>query len=206
MKVLFIALAVLALLLLLPFGAVVRYSQEGLLVWVKVLFLRFQIFPKKEKKEKPKKEEALPKGQSASEEAPSKEPKKKGGIWTLVRSALPLLKPALAGVKKRLSIDELELFVTWAAQNPADAATGYGYANAALGTLWALLDGNFKVKKSRLGCQVDFDSQSPTVYLNAALSVNLWKVLTLVLPLLVRFLRNYTRLKKAGDEKTKKEA
>lgn len=206
MKVLLIVLAVLALLLLLPFGAVVRYSQEGFLVWVKVLFLRFQIFPKKEKKEKPKKEEALPKGQSASEEAPSKEPKKKGGTWTLVRSALPLLKPALAGVKKRLSIDELELFVTWAAQNPADAATGYGYANAALGTLWALLDENFKVKKSRLGCQVDFDAQAPNVYLNAALSVNLWKVLTLVLPLLVRFLRNYTRLKRAGDEKTKKEA
>lgn len=206
MKVLLIVLAVLAVLLLLPFGAVVRYDQGGPAAWVKVLFLRFQVFPKK-KKERPKEEKEAQKSQpTAQKEKPEEEPKKKGGTWTLVRAALPLLKPALAGVKKRISIDELELFVTWAAQNPADAATGYGYANAALGTLWALLDENFKVKKSRLGCQVDFDSQTPTVYLNAALSINLWKTLTLVLPLLVRFLRNYTRLKKAGDEKTKKEA
>lgn len=206
MKVALIVLAVLVLLLLLPFGAVVRYSGEGFFVWIKVLFFRVQVFPSKKEKKETEKKEPPQKSQPAAKKAEPEEPKKKGGKLELVRSALPLLKPALVGVKKRLCIDELELFVTWAGSDPAAAALGYGYANAALGTLWAVMDENFKVKKSRLGCQVDFDSTKPTVYLNAALSINLWKTLTLVLPLLVRFYRNYSRLKKAGDEKTKKEA
>lgn len=230
MKVLLIVLAVLLLLLLLPFGAVARYEEGGVMAWVKVLFFRFQVFPaqkekraKKEKKkkkepkgEKPKEDVTAPKegtpredkpaaGEEPPEEAP-KEERKKGGTLELIRAALPLVKPALVGLKKRLTIDDLELHVTWGSQNPADAAMGYGYANAALGTLWAVVDENFKVKKSRLGCDVDFDQTRPTVYASAALSINLWKTLTLVLPLLIRFYRNYSRLKKAGDKKTKKEA
>lgn len=224
MKVLLIVLAVLLILLLLPFGAVARYDERGVMAWVKVLFFRFQVFPakreKKAGKEKKKAEkaqenkapQAKPKEEKPKEDATApkeetaKEEKKKGGTLELIRAALPLVKPALAGLKKRLTIDDLELHVTWGAQNPADAAVGYGYANAALGTLWAVVDESFKVKKSRLGCDVDFDQTRPTVYANAALSINLWKTLTLVLPLLIRFYRNYTRLKKAGDKNTKKEA
>lgn len=203
MKALLIVLAILLLLLLLPFGALVRYDQEGFMAWVKVLSLRFQVFPPPPKKEKKKKG----KKQEPPQEKPAAPPKeKKGGTLTLVRSALPLVGPALSGLKKRLTINNLELFVTWAGANPADAAIGYGYANAALGTLWGVIEPNFKVKKSRLGCDVDFDAPDPTVTLSALLTINLWKTLTLVLPLLVRFLRNYTRLKREQDEKTKKEA
>ena len=68
------------------------------------------------------------------------------------------------------------------------------------------MDDNFKVKKSRLGCRADFGDGKSEVYASAALSLNLWKTLTLGVPLLVRFLRNYTRLKRARDDKTKKEA
>lgn len=206
MKVLLIVLAILLLLLLLPFGALVRYDQEGFAVWVKVLSLRFPVFPAPPKKEKKEKKQEPPRDKPAAQpkEPPPKE--KKGGTLTLIRAALPLLGPALSGLKKRLTINDLELFVTWAAANPADTAIGYGCANAALGTLWGVIEPNFKVKKSRLGCGVDFDAPDPTVSLSALLTINLWKTLTLVLPLLVRFLRNYTRLKREQDEKTKKEA
>ncbi len=214
MKVLLIVLAVLLLLLLLPFGAVARYDEGGVTAWVKVLFFRFQVFPakkekkaKQEKKKKKEPEKEKPKEDAtAPKEEAAKEEKKKGGTLELVRAALPLVKPALVGLKKRLTIDDLELQVTWSAQNPADAAQGYGYATAALGTLWAIIDEHFKVKRSRLSCDVDFDQPQPTFYASAALSINLWKTLTLVHPLLIRFYRNYTRLKAAGDKKTKKEA
>lgn len=205
MKVLLIVLAVLLVLLFLPFGAAIRYSQEGLAVWVKVWLLRFQILPAKEKKVKKKKRGKKPKEKAPREEGPAEE-RKKGGSLELVRAALPLVKPALAGLKRRLTVDDLELQVTWAAGDPADAAIGYGCANAALGTLWSILDQNLKVKKSRLGCAVDFDSSSPSVYLNAALSLNLWKTLTLAVPLLIRFPRAYRRVKGPQSETTKKEA
>lgn len=192
MIVLWILLALLLVLLLIPLGVVLLYQEAGLLVWVKGGFLRFQVYPQREKEKDAKKEPP---------EAETKE--KKGGRLELVKAALPLIRPALAGVKRRLTIRDLELLVTWAAANPADAAIGYGYANSALGILWAVVDENFKVKRSRLGCQVDFDLTSPTVYAKANLTMNLWQILTLALPLLVRFYKNY----KAQQAKiTKKEA
>lgn len=203
MKVVGIILLALLALSLLPLGVRVKYSEEGFFAFVRLWFIRWQVFPAKAKKtkEKPPKK---PKGEKATEKTAQEA--KAGGKLDLVRAALPLVKPALVGVKKRLTIRELELFVTWAAGDPADAAMGYGYAQAALGTLWAVADQNFKVKKSRLGCSVNFDAPSPTVYADAALTVRLGQVVTLVIPLIVRFLSNSARVKRETAEKTKKEA
>lgn len=212
MKIALIVLLVLLAVLLIPFGACVRYDQEGFVAFLKVWLLRFQVYPAAEKKKgKEKKQEQTSGGQPSQPAEEKKDAPKKGGTLELIRAALPLVKPALVGLKKRLSVDHLDLHVTWAGTDPADVAMGYGCANAALGTLWAVIDQSFKVKKSNLGVSVDFDAPSPTVYLNATVTLNLWKTLTLVLPLLVRFLRNYSRLKPktekpVPDDKTKKEA
>lgn len=205
MTVLLVLLAVLILLALLPLGVEVLYKGDGLFVRAKAGPIWLKLYPsapdkEKKKKKKPKKEPEPEPEEAAPDEA---EPAKKGGKLELVKAALPLLRPALAGVKRRLTIRDLELLVTWAAANPADTAVGYGYANSALGILWAVVDENFKVKRSRLGCQVDFNITSPTVYAKAVLTMNLWQVLTLALPLLIRFYKNY----KAQQAKiTKKEA
>lgn len=209
MKIVLIVLLVLLVLLLLPFGALVRYDQDGFAAFIKVLFLRFRIYPAPEKKEK--KQEEPPGGQPPQPAKEAKDKPKKGGNLDLIRAALPLVKPALVGLKRRLTINKLDLHVTWAGDDPADVAMGYGCANAALGTLWAVMDQNFKIKKHDLGVDVDFDTTGPTVYLEVLLTLNLWKALTLVLPLLVRFLRNYSRLRPKTqapipDDKMKKEA
>lgn len=195
MKALGMVLLVLVLLALLPLGVRVRYDQDGFFAFVKVWFVRLRVFPAKDKKKekKPKK----PK----KEKPPVAEEHPKGGALDAARAALPLVKPALVGIKKRLTIRELELHVTWAADDPADAAVSYGYAQAALGTLWAVVDENFKVKKSRLGCGVDFDQSSPSVYADATLTMRLGQIVTLGVPLLVRFLKNSARIKGAKQEK-----
>lgn len=204
MTVALIVLAVLLVLLLLPFGAIVRYDQEGLLVFVKVWFLRFRAFPAPKKKKDKQEAQEEKKPDSSLDQSPPKEKEekssKKGGSLELVRAALPLVRSALVGLKRRLTIRQLELHVVWAGSDPADVAVGYGYANAALGTLWAVLSENFKIKKRSLGASVSFEEAAPTVYLNATVTLNLWKLLTLVLPLLVRFLRNYYRLKREAKE------
>ncbi len=201
MKVLGIILLVLLALSLLPLGVRVRYDKDALSVFARLWFIPIQVLPAKAKKDKGKKKEKKPKKpkKEPEEEAP---PAKKGGKLDAVRAALPLVKPALLGVKKRLTIRELELFVTWAAADPADAAVGYGYAQAALGTLWAVVDQNFKVKKSRLGCSVDFDASDPTVYADATLTMRLGQIVTLVIPLLIRFLSNASRIKREAAEKS----
>lgn len=204
MRVLGIIVLVLAALALLPLGVRVRYDEDGPLVQAKIWFIRLRLFPKKDK-EKKKQRKEKPKKKEVPSEEPEPE-KKKGGALDTVRAALPLLKPALQGVKKRLTIRELELHVTWAANDPADAAIGYGRAQAALGGLWALIDQNFKVKKSRLGCSVDFDQTSPTVYADATLTIRLGQAVTLALPLLIKFLSNVSRIQREKADKTRKEA
>lgn len=198
-----IVLAVLLLLLLLPLGGAVRYDREGFSAWVTAGPLRLKLYPVDREKQakKEKKPKKRPKPKPETEKAPPT-----GGKLELVQAALPLVKPALAGLKRRLTIRELELLVTWTAADPADAAVGYGCANGALGILWAVVDENFKVKRSRLGCQVDYDAQAPTVYLNAVLTTNLWHLATLALPLLLRFLSDAVRLRGKKSEITKKEA
>lgn len=202
MKVLGIILLVLAALALLPLGVRTRYDENGFFAFVKVWFLRLQVFPAKDKDKKKEKKQKKPK----KEKPPVAEEHPKGGTLDAVRAALPLVKPALQGVKKRLTIRNLDLHVTWAADDPADAAVGYGRAQAALGALWALVDQNFKVKKSSLGCSVDFDQTSPTVYADATLTLRLGQLVTLALPLLIRFLSNTSRIKRKKAEKTRKEA
>ncbi len=200
MKVLGIILLVLLALSLLPLGVRVRYDKDALSVFAKLWFIPIRVLPAKAKKDKAKKEKKPKKPkEETQEEAP---PEKKGGKLDAVWAVLPLVKPALLGVKKRLTIRELELFVTWAADDPADAAVGYGYAQAALGTLWAVVDQSFKVKKSCLGCSVDFDASVPTVYADATLTMRLGQIFTLVIPLVVRFLSNSARIKRARTEKT----
>ncbi len=204
---LLIILAVLFLLSLLPLGAKVLYREGGFTLSVKVGPFLFRVFPlDKEKREKKgKKKEKKPKKQEdkPSEETPPTP--KKGGSLTLVKEYLPLIKPTLSKIRRRLIIEDVELQVTWAAADPASAALGFGYASAALETLWNVISSNFKVKKHRLGCDVDFDAREPTVYLDATLTMTLGRMITLVVPLLIRVFVIYRRVTKQTPESTRKE-
>lgn len=200
---LLIVALVLLVLLLLPVGVRVRYDEDGLFAALKIGPVLVQLFPPKEDK-KPKKEK------KAKEDKPKQaedHPKRKGGPLALVQGCLPLVKPALEGVRKRLTIRHLELHVIWAAADPADAAMGYGYANAALGTVWPLFYLNFKIRDYALGVDVDFDAAAPTLYAKADATMTVLQVLTLALPLLVKFLKVYRAVNAAPKgESVKKEA
>ncbi len=91
--------------------------------------------------------------------------------------------------------------MVWAAADPADAALTYGYANAALGTLWPLFYQNFKIRKHSLGIDVDFDAAEPTVYANVDLTMNVFQILTLVLPLGIKFIKIYRKVNSAPSGK-----
>lgn len=198
---LLIVLLVLLVIALLPLGGRVRYDENGLSAALKVGPVSIRLFPpkkdkppqeKKPKEDKPKQADGHP---------------KRGGPLALVKGCLPLVKPALEGVRKRLSIDLLELRVVWAAADPADAAMGYGAANAALGIIWPLLWQNFKIRKHDVDIGVDFDAVEPTLYAQAQLTMTLFRLLTLALPLLVKFLRVYRAVNAAPEGETvKKEA
>lgn len=201
MKILLIVLGVLALLMVLPLGGRVCYSEKGLTVFLRVGPILVRLYPSS--KEKVEKEE-MPKKEKEKPEIAQKHPK--GGLLSTVQGILPMVGPTLRKLKRKLTIDILDLRVTWAANDPADAALGFGYASAAMGTLWAVISENFKVKDHRLDCDVDFMADKPRVYGEAQLSLNLWKILTLVLPLLVQFLKIRSQIQRENPKSTGNEA
>lgn len=192
---LLITALVLLVIALLPLGVSLRYDETGFWVFLKVFLLKFQLFPsKKEKKPKPKKpKKGKPK---QADDHP-----KKGGSLALVKACLPLVKSALQGIRKRLTIKHLELYVVWAASDPADAALTYGCANAALGAIWPLFYQNFKIRNHSLGIDVDFDAAEPTIYANVELTMNVFQILTLALPLGIKFIKIYRKVNSAPSGK-----
>lgn len=195
---LLITALVLLAIALLPLGVSLRYDENGFVAYLKVFLLKFQLFPaKKEKKPKEKK----PKREKKDKPKQADDHPKKGGPLALVKECLPLVKPALQGIRKRLTINRLVLCVVWAASDPADAALTYGYANAALGMIWPLFYQNFKIRKHSLGIDVDFDAAEPTVYASVDLTMNVFQILTLALPLLIKFIIIYRKVNSTPSEK-----
>ena len=83
-------------------------------------------------------------------------------------------------LKRKIRIDKLILHLVWAAKDPATAAMGYGAANAAMGMLYPILNQNFKIKKSDVRVDLNFERCEPEIYGNAALSLTIGQLLYLV--------------------------
>lgn len=187
-------LLVLFLLSLVRLGGEAEYSEEGLLVKVRVGLFRFQVFPFKKKEKPPKPEKKKASEPQKGETEPEKEQKpKRGGPLELVKQFLPLACEAAGELKRKIRIDKLYLDLVVAASNAAGTAMAYGYANMVLGMLWPLVEQNFEVKDPEIHTGVDFTTQSPTVYILAAFSVRLGQLVSFGLRFGWKFIRIYLK-------------
>ena len=201
LKILAGVLFCLFLLGLVRLGAGVKYSDDGLFLRLRFGLFQFQVYPlKSTKKKKPEKSQK----EKPKKEKQEKAEKEKGGSLELVKQILPLVCQAAGELKRKIRIDTLWLELTVAADNAASAAMGYGYANMALGMLWPLLEQNFEIKDPRISTQVNFQTDAPTIYINAALSLRLGQLVSFSLRFGWKFLRLYLRtrprkIKERGD-------
>lgn len=204
LKVLLIIVLVLFLISLIRLGGQVRYSEDGLLVRLIAGPLRITLYPAKpkEKKEKPKKEKKpkQKKGKNPEEQSGEK-PEPKGGMLKLFMKMLPVIGEAAGTLRRKLRIDDLTVHMTWATDDPAKTAMGFGRANAMLGMIWPIFDHSFKVKKHDLGVVVDFDQSRPTVYCNAALTMTVGQLLAFGLRFGIKLLVIWCRNRKGSAKK-----
>ncbi|MEG2988770.1 MAG: DUF2953 domain-containing protein [Oscillospiraceae bacterium] len=179
MKVLFIlACIVLALFLLslIRVGGEVLYDSGGLIAKLKVCGLKFTVYPVKPSKKPPK----PPKEKKAKEEpTPPREKRTLGGSLALVKEFLPLVGEAAGKLKRKISVDRIALHLVWGGEDPADCAMGYGYANVALGMIWPILEQNFNIHHRDIHTDIDFNQKSPTVYVNAVLTLTIGQCLVM---------------------------
>ncbi len=196
--VLLILLLILFLISLIRVGGVVEYSTQGLLVRVRAGRLRFTVFPMKKREKKPK----APKKKKEKPMPPPSEPRKAGGTLELVKEFLPLVAEAAGRFKRKIRVDQLDVELTVAGPNPAMAAMAFGGANAVLGMMIPLLENNFKIKERSIRTAVDFDRDSPVIYLKAALSLTIGQGMMLALRLGIKalgILWKYRRIRKQKE-------
>lgn len=175
-----LAVVVLVLLLIgqVRVGGQAEFNAQGFFLWIRLGKFRIKLLPgktreeKKPKKPKKKKKPEKPK----PEKTPAPLPEKIGGALEYARELLPVALEAAGGMWRGLRVDTLELELTAGSSDPADAASLYGQANAALGALWIPLTRAFKVKEGSARVKLDFDAPGMTVYGAAGLSIKIGTV------------------------------
>ena len=208
-------LAILLLILLIPFGVDLGYEGGMFHLSVKVSALLIQILPKAEDKEKkPKKEKKAKKKKKKTEEVQEEKeekPKKKKKLPFNRDELLELLRVVLKTIGKfgrAWKVDRFALHYIAAGDDPYDVAMTYGYVNAALSSLAPLCRKRFRVKDCSVWTDVDFTADKTFLEGGLAMTINFWRINgvinTLLFGALKILLRNKRRRKK--EEKALKAA
>ena len=175
-------------------GGAVEYSSGGLTVRARLGPFSLRVLPMREKKP-PKKEKKKP-------DQPQEPPEpKRGGDFALVREILPLAAEAAGRFKQKIRVDRIYLDFTAGASDPARAAMAFGYANAAVGMIWPLLEHNFNIRDRRIRTAVDFQLASPILYLYAVCSLTVGQAVVLGVTLFLKFLKIYSQHKAKTTQK-----
>ena len=198
---------ILLLLAVLPLGVRIRYNSEGLLVKVIAGPVKITVFPlpKKEKKKKKTKEtpekqaqeEDLPKPPQPPKKPKEKKPKEEKGGSLL--DFLPLVRVAvdfLGDFRRKLRLDNLELKLILAGDDPCDLAVNYGRTWAAVGNLMPWLEKWFVIKKRNIEVECDFTASEILVIAHLELTITLGRLLAAVCKAAVRALIVFLKIKK----------
>ena len=190
-----IALAAVVLVACIPLGVSAGYDEGGAVVKIIAGPVRFQVYPKKNKTEKPVKEKAEPKpARQKSEQAG--QPAKKGGSVTDFAPLLRIVLDFLGEFRRKLRVNLLELKVILAGDDPCDLAVNYGRACAALASLEPQLSRVFVIKKKDLNVQCDFTEDKTLVCARVDLTITIGRFFSLGIRHGFHALREYLKIMK----------
>ena len=191
-----IAAGVLVLLAVLPLGVSAAYDEDGPLVRLIAGPIRIQVYPskaKKEKESKKPKKETQKKEKPAKEKKPKKEEpaKKKGGSFRDFFPLVSLVLELLGDFRRKLRVNQLQLRLVLAGDDPCDLAMNYGKAWTALGNLMPLLEGIFTIQKRDVEVECDFTSDKTLIIARLDLTITLGRLLSMGVYHGIRILRQY---------------
>ena len=194
--------AVVLLLAILPLGVFVSYDEDGVVVKIVAGPVKITLFPrpkkeKKSEKKSKKKTSASPAEQLPKPPQPPKQipEKKKGGSWT---DFLPLVQVALdflGSFRRKLRINQLELKLTMAGDDPCELAVNYGRAWAAVGNLMPQLERLFVIKKRNIEVACDFTASQTLVKFRSEATITLGRLVSLVVVYGIRVFREFWKIK-----------
>ncbi len=157
-----------------------EYSDENTSVLLKWLFLKFPLYPGKEKKEKPEKEKKKkePEKKEEKKEEPAEEKEKGenflvtlynaegvGGLIEILKKVLGYTKRYFSNLLHSLVVDELYLDVRCTRSDAASTAIYYGEVCAVLFPLLGSLASQCRMKKYDVNVYPDFIARFSAVSL-----------------------------------------
>ena len=213
--ILFIVLAVIAVILLAPIKLRIKYEAEPQ-ISLRFLFLKYRIFPKKQPKKKMSRKDFLSKlfekrkrRASVAKKASAAHKKKKSSasdILEFIKSASDFLKKMLGSFLKRAKIKVSEINIVVATEEASKTAIMYGVISQAVAYLLQLLDNFTKLKKAYKGsiCVVpDFTREDSSIKLDICLQYRLLNASGLLLSALLYVMKNPGLFKYKNKKSTK---
>lgn len=185
-------------LLAVPCHVVISADSE-VRVWLRVLFVKWTLFPSKKrkspKKEKQKREKqaAKKKRKKVKKEKKAEPPKKKRNILHMLRLILRLAAAVMKKLRRHLKIQLLAYEISVATGDAAKTAVLYGAVAGLSSSLFELLQSgiHFKVKKSApVDVSADFLGEKTKARIKIDFSINLWGVLATLLAAGIAFVKN----------------
>ncbi|MEE1282816.1 MAG: DUF2953 domain-containing protein [Acutalibacteraceae bacterium] len=197
MTALVIILSILAVIVLLMFFSVnlyIDYKENKTTIWIRYLFFKIPIYPRKKKKAKKQKSDKKTE-KKAKKPSKDKSKEKKDGFFSstlksqglsavieILEKIIKILKDFSSSTLKHLKIKNLKLDVISAGEDAADAAINFGYACSVvypiLGVLSALI--NF-LNVPDVNITVDYDKKETLASLFLQFKIKLFFLLGIIL-------------------------
>ena len=193
-------LLVLAVLLALPVGVVVR-RREHFTADVTVGPFSFAVYPAKEKKkkEKPSKEKKKPE---------KEQPEKPGPNAAQIRYSLEVLPgviaKALSRTRRRIVVSPLKLHAVFGGEDPADTALLYGKCQALASGFLPVLGELVKLRHTEIRLWVDYEAERTVWSGEAGVRLRVWDGLVIGLGALGGLLGWHNGYKKLGEAPAEK--
>ena len=188
-----IALAVLLVLLFLPFGVCAIYRQSNVGIWLLIGPFKFRVFPGNKKQNNTEQKSADETENNAS----------KGGNLQGFQPAVRAIFQFLEEFRKKIRVKNLELHLVLAGDDPSDLAMNYGRAWAAVGNLIPHLERFLVIKKQNIQMECDFLADQTRVYARLDATITLVRALQLLSKhgiKVIKQLFNLKNLRKGGAE------
>ncbi len=157
--IILVIILVLSLLLLFSNVGVRLVFESELRMWVKVGFLRVQLYPIPERKKKTAKRKKKVKEAKRDSRSEGKRTERKitfEAVWQLIIELTPVLLAAMEHTRKGMRIRCLKLHLTISDRNPAIAAQRYGKMNAVIWPLIAAIENAVTVEQRNVRLDLDF--------------------------------------------------
>ena len=204
----FVCLLVLAWI---PLGIRASYGEAGFEARVIAGPLKITLFPRKNRKRKPKTGDSSEKTTEETTKSPSEKKRpetettekdepgmQSGGSLERFVPWIRLALDFLGALRRKIRLDNLYLHVVLAGDDPCDLAVNYGRAWAAVGDLLPKLERIFVIRKRDIQVGCDFAAEKITVAARGDMTMTLGRTLCLGTIYGIRALKIFLTMKREG--------